>query len=118
MRNSSGMPAADATMLGPPEPAKWSARGSPAARPAASPETTLYLIEDRDRIAEGLNTLVVRRLFSAGLALEAALGLMDEHPAAKRIEFAVTQLDRAIGDLRNVIFDNRRLNPAGTGEPG
>lgn len=79
---------------------------------------TLRLVEDRDRIAEGLNALVVRRLFSTGLALEAALGLMGEHPAAERIEFAVTQLDRAIGDLRNVIFDNRGLNPPGAGEPG
>ncbi|HEY5361596.1 MAG TPA: hypothetical protein VIJ82_28570 [Streptosporangiaceae bacterium] len=105
-------------MLGPSKPGKWSGRGSPSERAAASPEITLYLIEDRDRIAEGLSALVVHRLFSAGLALEAALGLMDEHPAAKRVEFAVTQLDRAIGDLRNVIFDNRRLNPPSTGEPG
>jgi signal transduction histidine kinase len=38
----------------------------------------LRLAGDRDRIAGELSDIVVRRLFSAGLALEAALALTGE----------------------------------------
>jgi hypothetical protein len=34
----------------------------------------LLLVQDRDRIAEAMNDLEVRRLFSAGLALERPWG--------------------------------------------
>jgi hypothetical protein len=73
---------------------------------------TLRLLEERDRIAEGMNNIVVRRLFSAALDLEAALGLMNEHHAAGKIQHAIDELDLAIRDLRNTLFDQRQHDPA------
>ena len=72
---------------------------------------TLRLAEEHDRIAEGLNDLVVRRLFSAGLALETALALIGEHRAAGKIEQAINELDQAITDLRGTVFDAARISP-------
>jgi len=73
---------------------------------------TLRLIEERDRIAEGMNNIVVRRLFSAALDLEAALGLVSEHYAAGKIQHAIDELDLAIRDLRDTLFDHRHHDPA------
>jgi hypothetical protein len=67
--------------------------------------------EDSERI--GVNDVVVRRLFSAGLDLRAALGLMGDHPASGKICHAVDELDQAIRDIRDTIFDH----PAGEGPP-
>ena len=39
--------------------------------------------EDREQIALGLNDVVVRRLLTAGQDLQAALGLMGNHPACR-----------------------------------
>jgi hypothetical protein len=71
---------------------------------ARSAEQTRYLIEDRDRIAQGVTDVVVRRIFAAGLDLQAALGLIGEHRAAVRIRHAIDELDLAIGDVRSAIF--------------
>jgi two-component system, NarL family, sensor histidine kinase DevS len=78
----------------------------------------LRLAEDHDRIAEGLNDLVVRRLFSAGLALEAARALIGEHRAADKLEHAISELDRAIADLRGTVFDAPGMNPPSAGRVG
>jgi signal transduction histidine kinase len=83
-----------------------------------SPETTRRLADDHDRIAEGLNDVVVRRLFSAGLALEAALGLIGEHRAVGKIEHAISELDQAIADLRGTVFDAPMGGPRGAGSAG
>jgi signal transduction histidine kinase len=83
-----------------------------------SPEMTLRLSEDHDRIAEGLNDLVVRRLFAAGLALEAALALIGEHRAAGKIEHAISELDQAIADLRGTVFDVARTSAPGPARSG
>jgi len=69
--------------------------------------------EDRERIALGLNDIVVRRLLTAGQDLQAALGLMDNHPASGKIRHAVDELDQAIRDIRDTIFDH----PAGERPP-
>ena len=69
---------------------------------------TLRLAEDHDRIAGRLNDIVAHRLFSAGLALEAALGLIGEHRAAGRIQHAVSELDLAIRDIRDMVFASGR----------
>ena len=69
------------------------------------------LVQDRDRIAEGMNDLVVHRLFSAGLALETALGLMGGHPGAGKVQEAIGELDLAIRDVRNVVFDHHQPDP-------
>lgn len=73
---------------------------------------TLRLIEERDRIAEGMNDIVVRRLFSAALSLEAALGLVSEHHAAGKIQHAIDELDLAIRDIRDTVFDHHHHDPA------
>ncbi len=83
-------------------------RGPPASPAACSLEMKLYLAEDHDRIAGGLNDIVVRRLFSAGLDLEVVLGLIGEHCAAGRVQRAVRELDLAIRDIRDVVFDSGR----------
>ena len=88
------------------------APGPPAGRAGDSAEMTLRLIEERDRIAEGMNNIVVRRLFSAALDLEAALGLVGEHHAAGKIQHAIDELDLAIRDLRDTLFDHRHHDPA------
>ena len=63
------------------------------------------LTAERDRIAERLGDVVVHRLFAAGLDLQAAMGLIGDHPAADRIDHAIGELDRAVRDLREAIFD-------------
>jgi anti-anti-sigma factor len=82
---------------------------APAAVESESPQVLIQLAEDRDRIAEGMNDLLVTRLFSAGLSLHAALGILGDHPAAGRIWDAVNELDLTIRDLRTVLF--RRQPP-------
>ncbi len=49
---------------------------SPPGRAGDPAGMTLHLVQDRDRIAAGMHDIVVHRLFSAGLSLDAALGLM------------------------------------------
>jgi hypothetical protein len=86
-----------------------------------SAEITLLLTEDHDRIAHTLNDIVVRRLFAAGLDLQAALGLISDHLVAGKIERAVGELDLAIRDLRETVFGGlgtRSVPPApGTAVP-
>jgi len=62
--------------------------------------------EDRERIALGLNDVVVRRLLTAGQDLQAALGLMGSHPASGKVRHAVDEMDQAIRDIRDTIFDH------------
>ena len=79
----------------------------------ASAELTRYLTEDHDRIAQGISDVVVRRIFAAGLDLHAALGLIGEHRGASRIWHAIDELDQAVRDVRDTIFD--AIGP-GTGQ--
>lgn len=74
---------------------------------AGSAEAILLLAEDHERIAHGLNDVVVRRLFSAGLDLQAALAIIGDHRVASKIERVLDELDLAIRDLRNTVFDRR-----------
>ena len=79
------------------------------ARPAAPHRITGYPRKDRSD-APHLRSGHRRRrarLFSAGLALEVALGLIGEHRAAGRIH-AVSELDLAIRDIRDMVFDSGR----------
>ena len=58
---------------------------------------TLRLAQERDRIAGALNDVVINRLFSAGLTLETALGLMDsDRGAAGKVYTAIGELDLVI----------------------
>jgi signal transduction histidine kinase len=74
---------------------------------AASAEAILLLVEDHERIAHGLNDVVVRRLFSAGLDLQAALALLGDHRVTSKLQHVLDELDLAIRDLRNTVFDRR-----------
>ena len=93
-------------------------RDPPLGRAGDSAEVILRLMQDRDRIAEDMNDLVVHRLFSAGLALESALGLIGGHPGAGKVHEAIGELDLAIRDIRNVVFDHRQSDPLSGGQPG
>jgi signal transduction histidine kinase len=90
----------------------------PPGRQSDSAEVILRLMQDRDRIAEDMNDLVVHRLFSAGLALQTVLGLMGGHPGAGKIQKAIGDLDLAIRDIRNVVFDHHQLGPLSGGQLG
>jgi signal transduction histidine kinase len=81
-------------------------RGPPSGNGAAlSAELTRSRAEDRDRIAQNLNDIVVRRIYAAGLDLHAALGLMGDHHAADEIYQAIDELDLAIRDIRDIMFN-------------
>ncbi len=84
---------------GPPPGSPQALGGGGATGPA---EAILYLAEDRERIALGLNDVVVGPLLTAGLDLQAALGVMGDHPASGKIRHAVDELDQAIRDIRDI----------------
>jgi signal transduction histidine kinase len=86
-------------------------RDPPPGRAGDWADVMLLLVQDRDRIAGDMNDLVVHRLFSAGLALVAALGLMGDHPGAGKVQDAIGELDLAIRDVRNVVFDLHQPHP-------
>jgi anti-anti-sigma factor len=77
----------------------------PAAREGGSAAPLQRRAEPPGRVAAGMSNLLVHRLFSAGLSLEAALQMLDDHPAAGRIRDAVTDLDQAIREVRSFLFD-------------
>ena len=84
-------------------------RAVPRAGPAgASPGQA----EDRKRIVLGLNDVVVRRLLTAGQDLQAALGLMGNHPATGKIRHAVDEMDQAVRDIPDTVFDHPAGEPA------
>jgi hypothetical protein len=62
--------------------------------------------EDREQIALRLNDVVVRRLLTVGRDLQAALGLMGNHPASGKVRHAVDEMDQAIRDIRDTISDH------------
>ncbi len=81
---------------------------------------TLRLAQDHDRIAqgiEGMNDIVVHRLFAAGFCLQTALGLMGDHPGATKVQEAVGELELAIQHVRNVLFDHYQADPPPGGRP-
>ena len=88
---------------GPPASSGWVTAGCGAAGTAGP---SRELAGERDRIAQRLTDVVVHRLFAAGLDLQAALGLIGDHPGADRIGHAIGELDQAITDLRDAIFDH------------
>jgi signal transduction histidine kinase len=73
---------------------------------ADSAELTRHLTEDHDRIARELNDVVIQRIFAAGLALQATLGLIGDQRGTSKICHAIDELDQAIRDIRDTIFDS------------
>ena len=79
----------------------------------------LRLAQDRDRIAGAMNDIVMHRIISAGLALETAPGLLDgRRGAAGKVRAALGELDLAIQEFRNVLFDHHQPDPPSGGPPG
>jgi hypothetical protein len=48
---------------------------------------------------------VVGRIFAAGLDLQAVLGLIGDHRGTIQIRRAIDELDQAIHDIRDAVFD-------------
>ncbi len=46
------------------------------------------------------------RLLAAGLALEAAAGLIGDHRATGIVQEAISKLDLVVGNLRDMMFDH------------
>ena len=118
MSKSSSGPLCDGAMPELDEASIRPTRDPPPERAGDWAEATLLLVQDRDRIAEAMNDIVVRRLFSAGLALETALGLIGDHPGAGKVQEAIGELGLAIRDVRNVVFDHQQPDPLPGGQPG
>jgi hypothetical protein len=57
------------------------------------------------------NDVAVRRLLTAGEDLQAALGLMVNHPANDKIRHAVHELDQAIRDIRDTGSGHPAVKP-------
>ncbi len=101
MDRTSGLPTALALTRTPSTLDSSPPRGSPPPRSD----------HDRDRLARKMNDVVVRRIFAAGLDLQGALGLLGDrgmagdHLAASKIWHATDELDRAIRDLRDILFE-------------
>lgn len=69
------------------------------------------MLEDRDRIARDMHDHVIQRLFATGLSLQSAARLT-EHPTVRsRLDEAVDNLDAAIKDIRQTIFELHRAKP-------
>jgi hypothetical protein len=117
MRTSSSV-TGDGAEPEPDEPRVRSTRDPPPGRAGDLAEVTLLLVQDRDRVAEAMNDAVVYRLFSAGLALETALGLMGDGPGTANVREAVGELDLTVRDVRGVLFDHHQPDPPSGGAPG
>jgi two-component system, NarL family, sensor histidine kinase DevS len=77
----------------------------------------MALLDDRDRIARDMHDHVIQRLFATGLSLQSA-GRLATHPAVQpRIEDAVDEIDAAIKEIRQAIYQlHRPVRPAETSE--
>ncbi|HTX82177.1 MAG TPA: hypothetical protein VME44_08365 [Streptosporangiaceae bacterium] len=69
------------------------------------------VMEDRERIAAGIQNTAIQRLFAVGLNLQGAGALIAEPTARSRVESAVTELDQVIQAIRDSIFAFRRTTP-------
>ncbi|RAJ75294.1 MULTISPECIES: hypothetical protein [unclassified Streptomyces] len=65
----------------------------------------LSLARERERIASGLREGVVRKVFDTGLELHGTAAMIGEGPARTRLLHCVAELDDAIQDLRQSVFD-------------
>ena len=68
-------------------------------------ERELRILSDRERIGRDLHATVIQRLFSTGLLLQSASGLIGDRAARSRVEEAIEELDVTIRDVRTAIFD-------------
>jgi len=67
----------------------------------------LSLLDERERIGRELHDGVIQSLFSVGMGLQATAVRSGDPEVETRLEAAVSEIDRAIRDLRNYIFGLR-----------
>ena len=67
----------------------------------------LAVMEERERIARELHDGAIQALFAVGMGLQATASRTTEPEVTSRLQTAVGELDRVIGDLRNYIFGLR-----------
>lgn len=67
----------------------------------------LGVIEDRERIAKDLHDGVIQSLFAVGMGLQGTVAMAADERVADRLREAISEIDRAIGDLRSYIFGLR-----------
>jgi hypothetical protein len=109
----------DGAIPQPDEPRIRPAHDPPPGRADDPAEAPPRLAQGRDRIAGAINDIVMHRVISAGLALETALRLLDGHRgAAGKARVAIGELDLAIQEIRNVLFDHHQPDPPSGGPPG
>ncbi|WP_353508377.1 GAF domain-containing protein [Intrasporangium sp.] len=69
------------------------------------------LLEERERIAREMHDNVIQQLFATGLSLQSAVPLA-QHPVVRsRLSKAVDDLDRAIRQIRQAIFELHTEDP-------
>ena len=72
---------------------------------AQNDRAAVAMFEDRERIARDMHDHVIQRLFATGLSLQAGERLA-QHPVVRgRIDEAVSELDLAIKDIRQAIYE-------------
>jgi signal transduction histidine kinase len=75
------------------------------------------MLDDRDRIARDMHDHVIQRLFATGLSLQSAARLATHPLVQPRIEDAVDDLDGAIKEIRQAIYQlHRSVRPDETSE--
>ena len=75
----------------------------------------LTLVGDRERIARELHDGVIQALFAVGLGLQGTSALLHDEVVETRLQQAIGEIDRVIGDLRNYIFGLRPGIVSGAG---
>jgi PAS domain S-box-containing protein len=77
-------------------------------------ESTLAILEDRERIARDIHDTVIQEVFAAGLKLNAVAGKLDmagQADATSTVRDIAAALDETIDRLRRTIFDIRQAPP-------
>jgi signal transduction histidine kinase len=64
----------------------------------------MVLLQDRSRIARDLHDNVIQQLFGTGLDLQSVLGTIPPGPTAERVDRAISEIDKAIAQIRIAIF--------------
>ena len=67
----------------------------------------LGVIEDRERIAKDLHDGVIQSLFAVGMGLQGTAAIAADERVSDRIQEAIGEIDRTIGNLRGYIFELR-----------
>jgi GAF domain-containing protein len=72
------------------------------------------LYDERDRIAAGLHSDVVQRLYAIGLSLQTTAGAARSEAVARRVRTAIADLDQVITQIRDTVFQLDDVLPRST----